>query len=597
MPRRFLIPRTLLLGSAALSASLALSGCGTKTERIYVPGSPTTAYSWKSQHPLPLGTRSFASVFGASPHDIYAVGSEGVIAHFDGTSWSLMESGIYTDLQAVWAAEGTACASGGWYLMRYDGERWSAQMTRWSFDAFWGLSPTDLWAIDGDEVFRNDGSTWNACGLSDSNFYFADLWGSAPNDVYCVGWDRILHYDGAEWKMIEHGLKDPNFRGVGGSGPSDVWITGYNDTMLHYTGGSWESIVNPVRYYSRVVGVSGTSPADMYFGIYSDFYRSAVLRYDGSIFTDVTDYDVVREVNDIWAAGDTVVCVGDYGSIAMYDGSSWSDAQGGPYADLHDVWSDGAANAWAVGDNGAILHYDGSSWTALQHPSLEPNGLQAVDGTSDNLYAVGYLGTVLHYDGITVRDISDIGVTTSKLCDVWSAGNEAFAVGYGGTIIHMNGNTISAMSSPTSRILLGVWGSSPYDVFAVGQRGTILHYDGIEWSAMVTPDTLSELTGAWGTARDNVYVCGSYNLLRYDGRSWSIIALRSNSGLQSIWGSSASDVWVLASNRSLLHFDGIAWSSTFGFGLTSARLYAISGSASDNVFAVGQRGTIIHYGP
>ena len=597
MPRRLLIPRTLLLGSVVLFASLALAGCQTKTERIYVPHYPPER-SWKLQHPLPLGTRNFASVFGASPRDIYAVGAEGAIAHFDGSRWSLMESGVYETIQDVWAtADGRAYASADWYLMRCDDGRWSAEVTRWSFNALWGFAATDVWAADGSEVLRYDGSTWNACGLGDSSCYFNDIWGSAPNDVYAVGWNCILHYDGAEWERIDYSLKDSDFRSVGGSGPNDVWITSYADTMLHYDGAGWESIVSPVQYYSRVAGVSGSSPDDMYVGIYSHFYNGAVFRYDGSTFTDVTDYDVVREVNGIWAAGDTVVCVGDCGSIAVYDGSTWSDAQGGPYADLHDVWSDGPTNAWAVGDNGAILHYDGASWTELHHPSLEPNGLQAVDGTRDDLYAVGYLGTVLHYDGITVRDISDIGVTTSKLCDVWSAGSEAFAVGYGGAIVHMSGNTVAAMGSPTSRLLLGVWGSAADDVFAVGQYGTILHYDGTQWRAMATPDTLSELRGIWGTAHDNVYACGSSHLLRYDGSSWSIISLGTYNDFESIWGCSASDVWVLAQNRYMLHFDGSKWSASRIIGMTSATLYAISGSASDNVFAVGQRGTILRYGP
>jgi hypothetical protein len=55
---------------------------------------------------LPRCTRPSAPITGAvhavSPTNVLAVGSNGVIARFDGTTWSAMTSGTTRNLFAVW---------------------------------------------------------------------------------------------------------------------------------------------------------------------------------------------------------------------------------------------------------------------------------------------------------------------------------------------------------------------------------------------------------------------------------------------------------------------------------------------------------------
>ncbi len=75
-------------------------------------------------------------MWGRGPSDIYVVGEEGQIIHYDGESWKPMETGIDGDLRGVWGTEEAVYAVGDddatlWpserhpAIYRYDGEMWA----------------------------------------------------------------------------------------------------------------------------------------------------------------------------------------------------------------------------------------------------------------------------------------------------------------------------------------------------------------------------------------------------------------------------------------------------------------------------------------
>ena len=63
--------------------------------------------------------------------------------------------------------------------------------------------------------------------------------------------------------------------------------------------------------------------------------------------------------------------------------------------------------------------------------------------------------------------------------------------------------------------------------------------------------------------------------------------------LNDIWGSSADNVFAVGNGGTILHYDGSNWSGMSSG--TSGYLYGVWGSSGDNVFAVGNGGTILHY--
>jgi hypothetical protein len=81
----------------------------------------------------------------------------------------------------------------------------------------------------------------------------------------------------------------------------------------------------------------------------------------------------------------------------------------------------------------------------------------------------------------------------------------------GGSIVHWDGSAWSTVASPTTGVLIGVWGSGPSDVWAVGYdisiNGTIEHWDGSAWSTVPNP-TSSVLHAVWGSGPRDVWAVG-----------------------------------------------------------------------------------------
>jgi hypothetical protein len=100
---------------------------------------------------------------------------------------------------------------------------------------------------------------------------------------------------------------------------------------------------------------------------------------------------------------------------------------------------------------------------------------------------------------------------------VWvAAPDDVFAVGDGGVILHRDATGWSSMTSPTTRPLYGVKGTSGHDVFAVGYGNVLLHYDGARWTPVNAPFVpfLSANSLAITPNGDTVFLIGSFSLQR-----------------------------------------------------------------------------------
>jgi len=102
----------------------SVSGVGTSADDVHFGGVDVTRGVWGSSSTdifavgrsgriwhydgaswtqMDSGTEKFLfGVWGRSPSDVYAVGDEGIILHYDGSSWSPMESGTDRELWQIW---------------------------------------------------------------------------------------------------------------------------------------------------------------------------------------------------------------------------------------------------------------------------------------------------------------------------------------------------------------------------------------------------------------------------------------------------------------------------------------------------------------
>ncbi|MBK6535930.1 MAG: hypothetical protein IPF99_42285 [Deltaproteobacteria bacterium] len=65
------------------------------------------------------------------------------------------------------------------------------------------------------------------------------------------------------------------------------------------------------------------------------------------------------------------------------------------------------------------------------------------------------------------------------------------------------------------------------------------------------------------------------------------------STLYGVWGAAPNDVWAVGEGGTILHWDGARWSSIPSN--TTATLRSVWGASAGDVWAVGDNGTAVHY--
>jgi hypothetical protein len=132
--------------------------------------------------------------------DIYAVGTNGMVIHYNGSVWEEVDLGV-------------------------DGLE---------FYSVWGSSASDVF-IGGERgaVFHYDGTSWEAM-ITSSSGRFAGICGNSATDVYAAVDAYIYHYDGTTWSYIDHRTGYPGFQAIHCSGPGNIIAAGYYGAVLRY---------------------------------------------------------------------------------------------------------------------------------------------------------------------------------------------------------------------------------------------------------------------------------------------------------------------------------------------------------------------------
>jgi len=272
--------------------------------------------------PMNSGTTEYLlDVWGNSGSDVFAVGENGTIVHYDGSNWSAMSSGTTEHLFGVWCNTGS-----------------------------------DVFVVGAKgTILHYDGISWNSMA-SGTTAYPYKLWGSSGSDVFAVGSNgTVLHYNGTNWSSMSSATGE-SLRAIWGSLGSDVFAVGDNSIKVHYNGTSWSPMLPATT--GHLNGIWGSSGSDV-FAVGSS---GTILYYDGTTWTTMSSGTSTDSFTDVWGSSGIDVFAVAY-PIFHYDGTSWSEMDSGsawsPWS-LNGIWGSSGSDVFAVGSNGTILHYDGN---------------------------------------------------------------------------------------------------------------------------------------------------------------------------------------------------------------------------------------------
>jgi hypothetical protein len=157
-------------------------------------------------------------VFGFAANDVWAVGQQGAIVHYDGASWQMVASGTDANLSGIWAGDrneiwavgGSATAPVRPVLLRWDGRAWAAAdpgvAGNGALFKIWGANRAQVYAVgDAGIVTQFDGIRWTQQPRVTSAF-LVTVHGRSNLDVWAVGGTgnaAILHFDGTSWSPLQ----------------------------------------------------------------------------------------------------------------------------------------------------------------------------------------------------------------------------------------------------------------------------------------------------------------------------------------------------------------------------------------------------------
>lgn len=293
---------------------------------------------------------SLRGVWGSSAGDVFAVGDNGTILHYDGSSWTVMDHpGPKWVLNDVWGAAGNDVYAVGdlGLILHYDGVSWSMMENNPFYDAW---MPPDFLTIS---------------GTSRNNFFVGDDNGT------------VWQYHGGKW--TELGGEGSGSRNCGLSRIVDMSITpgddvfavsdapyaGYSSGACYYDGSKWVTMKDLSNYRfdaawlsnSYNIWVSAEAADSNWFGT-GEF---SMFHFSGNDWSKVTvpPLEPGERVKSIWGSSyGNVFAAGDGGPLWQFDGTSWKklDPPHEMYA-VYDIWGSSGSDVFFVGTGPFILHY------------------------------------------------------------------------------------------------------------------------------------------------------------------------------------------------------------------------------------------------
>ncbi len=607
---------------------------------------------------IPVTTFACRGLWGTSMDDVFAVGSDGVVLHFNSTEWEDQTGATSSNLLGVWGSSPDNVFAVGidGTIIHYDGTQWVTRNSGTTTDVLsgvWGSSANDIYVVGGvtgvssTVLHSSDGINWApAAGAPAAGEFLRRAWGSSSTDVFAIGnAGTILRYDGS-WTTHISPITD-GLTGIAGSSNTDLYVVSRTGRFMRYDGFDWIEAI-PSLVSDTLWSAFAVPGGDLYASDYRG-YRGATVALTVPRSNLVGTGDQVQLIAEAQDGGTPIGGVvftweSSAPGIVDVDANGLVEAVGQGSATVTATASGGASNFTTitvqipaevvVSPTGATLTSSGATqpYTAqvldedskvispAQAPAISWSSLHtgiATIGSVSGIAVAGFTGQAViaaTADGITGYGLLTVSYAGAQPVSVWDTimpnpgngyvwstwgrnANQVYATGNVGTTLQWNGLGWIDRNPPTANVVRDIWGATSSELWTVGGGGEIMKWDsGINWDNTILSPTTNELLATWGAAPNDIHAGGLTGaLIHYDGNSWTD---KTNPGgtrfVRDIWGASSDTVYAVGSGCMLLRYDGSDWSQIPTSPCT-ATLFRVWGTTGTNVFMVGSGGLIMQY--
>ena len=587
------------------------------------------------------GTASDAWAIG-SRHDAQGRFKSHVLVHWDGCAWQAVPTPFDERcdlLIAVWANGRETWLSGAQRITRRD-----------DYDDDYGRREVRC-PENGSQLLRRRGTGWEKVdrgktGLETTAVY--QLWGTGGDDVWMLEWPygaynregaKVRHWDGKAIVDVAPPAGIQRFSALWGSGPRDVWVGG-DGGVARRDGGAWTTLPMDTKY---VHAIGGTGPSDVWARAGR---TNAFRRWDGSSWTEVAppspETSKGRGPGFTWLAGAPgghIFATDVAGNIYRSQGTTlsligriraWSGVY--PTTDWRGLVV-GRDELWLfVGakPRPPTMRWANGKWTVLA-PEMDVEkheDIVSLWADATNLWAAvsfpiapdNRAGEIRRWNG---KDWERAAALDQFPKRFWGlTPDDVWLVGLGGATWHWDGKLWTSVPTGTSEPLFTVWGASGRDVWAAGEAGVMFRWDGAAWRRWSTLNmNVSRVIALGGAGADFVLAAGQSMVKRWDGHGWidggssedAAFSWGGTADFRGAWGSGPKDFWLVGTGGDagpserygqgttrhveptpyILHWDGKSWKRNKVAG--GGPLRAITGTGANDVWTVGDRGTVLRW--
>jgi hypothetical protein len=185
------------------------------------------AYHWDgtSWHETGLTNQVFNGrlyrFWGTSSSDLYIVGTNGSIAHYDGSAWTPVQSGTTLDIQDIWGATDSTtgkqtilAVAGNYYIsndrtiLQISGTSVTALSdygTNAALNGVWFSLAKQFWVVGAgiwEKTYSLTQPYWTTRNIT--GYTTNSIRGTAINDIFvCGAFGDLLHFNGVSWHAYD----------------------------------------------------------------------------------------------------------------------------------------------------------------------------------------------------------------------------------------------------------------------------------------------------------------------------------------------------------------------------------------------------------